>query len=114
MVEPLRTDPVIRKLLEKTEAGKVDWLPSDEGYQCSPGDNFNFTIRKVEDSYVLTMEDEYHREIFKEIVHEEIFYKNASEEEKVRIFEDLYEMARRMALDADNKISGAYSALDKI
>jgi hypothetical protein len=114
MVEPLKTEPVIRKLLEKTKAGKVDWLPSDEGYQCSLGDNFRFFIRKIEDSYILSMEDEYQREIFKEVAREEIFDLDAADQEKVQIFKDLYEMARRIAVDAENKIDVAYSALEKI
>jgi len=114
MIEPLRTEPIIVKLLEKTRKGRVDWSEWGGGYRCSLDDAYYFVISRVEDSVLLSMNDSLGKQIFQEIAREEIYYGDPRDQERVEMFRDLFELARRKALNADEKIANALSSLEKI
>lgn len=114
MVEPLNTKPIIIKLLEKTQAGRVDWEDHGNGFQCNLDGEYFFRVHKVEDSYVISMLDKYQHEIFRETAIEEIYYRDPRDEERLQSFQDLYELARRKAVKANEKISGVDAVLDRI
>ena len=114
MVEPLKTEPIITKLLEKTRKGRVEWTKWGGGYRCSLDDVYYFEVSKVEDSFLFSMKDDMGSDIFEEAAREEIYYADSRAEERVEMFRDLYELARRRALNADAKIAEAFSSLEKI
>ena len=114
MVEPLNTKPIITKLLEKTKAGRVDWEDHGNGFQCNLDGEYLFRVYKVEDSYGIIMLDKYQNEIFRETATEEIYFRNPRDEERLQFFQDLYELARRRAVKANEKIAGVDAVLDKI
>ncbi len=114
MIEPLETEPIIAKLLEKTREGRVDWEKWGSGYRCAIDNEYFFVVSKIEDSFLFSMRDNLDDEIFQEIAREEIYYKDPRDEERLEIFRDLYELARRKAVNADKKIAGAFSSLEKI
>lgn len=114
MVEPLKTEPIITKLLEKTRKGRVEWTRWGDGYRCSLDDVYFFVVSKVEDSFLLSMQDNLGNDIFQETAREEIYYVGPTAEERIDMFRDLYELARRKALNADAKIADAFSSLEKI
>jgi len=114
MIDPLETEPIIIKLLEKTRDGRVDWGMWGDGYRCSLDEEYFFFIHKAEDSYVLSMNDRESNEIFQEVAREEIYYNDPRKEERVELFRDLFELARRKAVKVGEKIASAYSSLEKI
>jgi len=114
MIDPLKTEPVIKKLLEKTRAGRVEWEKGNRGYRCSLDDEYYFNISRVEDSFLFSMGDKMGDEIFQETAQEEIFYRDPGAQERVELFRDLYELARRKAVGAEGKIDNAMSSLDRI
>ncbi len=114
MVEPLNTKPIITKLLEKTRNGRVDWEKRGGGYMCSLDNEYFFVISQVEDSILLSMNDKMGNEIFQEVAREEIYYADPRDQERVELFHDLFELARRKAVNANEKIAGAFSSLEKI
>jgi hypothetical protein len=114
MIEPLKTEPIIVKLLEKTRKGRVDWIEWGNGYRCSLDEVYYFVVSRVEDSFLLSMNDELNNQIFQEIAREELYYGDPRDQERVEMFRDLYELARRKALNADAKIADALSSLEKI
>jgi hypothetical protein len=114
MIDPLKTEPIILKLLEKTREGRVDWGRWSGGYRCSLDDEYFFFVRKVEDTFLLSMYDRLDNEIFQETAREEVYYGDPRDEVRVEMFRDLFELARRRAVNAGEKIANAFSTLEKI
>jgi len=114
MPAPIDTESIIRKLLQKTEVGKIEWTADGRTFNCSLDDKFRFEITKKEDIYTIKMQDERWNEIFTESIQEEIFFKNDQTRRKFEMLRDLYEMARRIAFDVDNKLAGVSELLDRI
>src|SRR6266478_8367416 len=112
MVEPLKTEPIITKLLEKTRQRRVEWSEWGGGYRCSLDDTYYFVVSQVEDSFLFSMHDNLGKQIFQEIAREEIYYGDPRDQERVEKFRDLFELARRKALNADEKIANALSSLE--
>src|SRR6266849_5242027 len=107
MIEPLKTEPIIMKLLDKTRKGRVEWSKWGDGYRCSLDDEYYFVVSRVEDSFLLSMNDNVGNEIFQEIAREEIYYDDPRDQQRVEMFRDLLELARRKAVNADQKIANA-------
>src|ERR1700676_4698823 len=103
MIDPLRTEPIIIKLLEKTREGRVDWARWSGGYRCSLDDEYFFFISKVEDTFLLSMNENLGNKIFQEVAREEVYYGDPGDQERVEIFRDLFELARRKAVNAGEK-----------
>jgi hypothetical protein len=114
MVEPLNTKPIVGKLLEKTRDGRVGWEARGGGYMCSLDEEYFFLISRIEDSILLSMNDKMGNEIFQEVGREEIYYANPADQERFELLRDLFELARRKAVNADEKIADAFSSLEKI
>ncbi|MGB7472170.1 MAG: hypothetical protein WBW58_22555, partial [Candidatus Acidiferrum sp.] len=62
----------------------------------------------------IAMLDKYQHEIFRETATEEIYYRDPHDEERLQLFQDLYELARRRAVKANEQIAGVDAVLDKI
>lgn len=114
MIEPLQYQPIIEKLLEKTKRGRVSW--EDHGsneFRCDL-DQYRFFIRRSDDSYILRMEDEFQRILFSLRAQEEIIYLDQEKGHLFEVLSDLYELARRKALNVTDKLAGVTELLDKI
>jgi hypothetical protein len=114
MVAPIESHGIIAKLLEKTEAGRIDWRGSHTTFECVLEDKYRFEITKDGDTYTIVMKDDKWNEIFTVSVQEELIYGNEASRLEFEVVRDLYELARRIAFDVDKKIAGVSDLLDKI
>ena len=126
MVEPLDYQKILRKLLEKTKENRVDWHDQGGAYfRCELDKRYEFRVGKNDEGYVLRMSDIDAGSgigsrigpdpILLEIdVEEEIYYSDPLEKEKFELLSDLYELARRKALNVPEKLSKLEELLDRI
>lgn len=116
MVEPLEIQSILEKLREKTKAGRVPWREGElKGlgqFSCEL-ENYRFVVWKSEDTYGVRMEDADGRTIFFVKVEEEIVF-TEEREEIFSIVSDLYELARRKALNVPEKLASVAELLDRI
>ena len=114
MIEPLQYQPIIEKLLDKTKLGRVPWEDDGvTGFRCDL-DEFGFFVWKFEDGYGLRMVDERQRQLFSVKAEEEILYGDDNKERLFELLSDIYELARRIALNVPDKLAGAAHILDRI
>lgn len=114
MAAPIDSQTVITKLLEKTEAGRIEWSASGRTFVCFLEDKYRFEIRKDDDIYTILMMDDHLNQIFTESALEELIFNTAGDREKFEKLRDLHELARRIAFDVDKKVAGVSDLLDKI
>jgi hypothetical protein len=128
---------VIKKLLEKTRQGRVEWNADDRlnSFRCTilgapePTANalanrlnknkeekiFSFTVTTsgTDDSQpVLRMRDKAENEIFRVVSND--LPTSPEEEEVSQMIEEIYELARRQALKIDQKLVLASTLLDRV
>lgn len=121
--------PIIRKLLEKTRQGRVEWsagLPRNS-FTCSLGgaatlgtihpnnERFWFTIEKLGiEGYrqLLTMRDQAENQIFQ--VESNDLPTSSQEEETSVLLDELYDLARRQALKVEQKLEVVSTLLDRV
>jgi hypothetical protein len=113
--------PVISKLLAKTTERKIEWKGTYESstFICALEGEYSFEIEKGKSGSgnwyrKLTMKDREEGEVF---VARAIFPTQNSSNENDELFQtldDLYEQARRVALDVDKKVNAVSDILDKI
>jgi hypothetical protein len=114
MIEQLQYEPIIDKLLEKTKAGRVPWEDYGQNeFRCDV-DQYKFHVWKFDDGYGLRMEDERQRVLFSVRAEEEIIYLQPEKERAFQLLSDLFELARRKALNVPDKLAGVAQLLDKI
>jgi hypothetical protein len=114
MIEPLEYKPIIQKLLEKTKAGRVPWEEHEwDRFRCTL-DEYTFFVWKTDDGYALSMEDMHHKRVFLAKAEEEIIFTQRDKEEMFELLSDLYELARRKALNIPEKLAGVSELLDNI
>lgn len=117
MPAPIDSEKIIAKLLEKTEAGRIAWEGFGSGgksFRCSLEDKYKFEITRNDDIYTIAMKDEYWNEIFVESIQEELIYPRAGDKAKFEMLQDLYEFARRSALDVEKKVADVSHLLDSV
>lgn len=116
MPAPIDSETIIAKLLEKTEAGRVEWRSPamGRGFQCFLDETYKFEIIKSGDIYTITMKDGSWNEIFVESIQEQLIYERDEDRRKFDMLRDLYELARRDALDVEKKVADVSNLLDKI
>ena len=115
MSESVESKPIVEKLLEKTKAGRLHWEESaaDDEFRCVLGD-YTFYVRRTQDGYGLRMEDAYRRVIIRTHADEEIVFADIEKEATFSLLSDVYELARREALQIPEKLANAAAILDKI
>jgi hypothetical protein len=119
MIEPLEYKEIIDKLIEKTKAGKVTWSEleghgSDQFY-CDLENQYQFLSWKTGDTYGLTMrEQSSSREFFSVKIEEEIYFSDPRRKQLFELLSDLYELARRKALNLPDRLANVAELLDKI
>ena len=124
MVEPLDYQNILKKLIEKTKEGRVQWQNAGVFFSYEPNEQYEFRIWKSEDQYVFRMSDIGNEPIGTRIGpnpilleingEDEIYYSDPQKREKFEMLSDLYELARRSALNIPDKLSKLEELLDKI
>jgi hypothetical protein len=112
--EPIDYNEIIDRLTQKTEEGKVNWeqVYSLNKFSCTVDGEFTFSIEKFqrfgqEDTIVrLSMTDKENNEIFQ--VEHDVEYPVG------RRLGDLHEVARRRALNVEDKINAVKNILNRI
>ena len=114
--------PVIQKLLERTQQGRVHWQGGLGTFYCSLGwereSTLKFTLSSIatqdinHDTRFLVMEDIHGNELFR--VESNDLPTSAEEEAISNLVNQLYDLARREALKVDEKLELASSLLDQV
>ncbi len=116
MPSVLDYEPIITKLLEKSEQGRLKWeKPRFSTYfECTIDEQYRFKTERSGDGYLLRMEDKDGAEIFTVTAEEQVVFKSGEEEKLFEKIRDIHELARRKALNVDEKLATVTSLLDKV
>jgi|SRR5579863_6730547 len=124
MVEPLDYQNILKKLIEKTKEGRVQWQDHGVYFSCDLNEQYECRVWKSEDQFVFRMSDISDESIGGRIGpnpilleingEDEIYYSDPQKREKFELLSDLYELARRNALNIPEKLSKLEELLDKI
>ncbi|SRR6266404_2349145 len=113
--------PVISKLLEKTKDRKIEWKGTYDSttFICALEGEYSFEIEKAKSSggnwyRKLTMKDREQGEVFVARAISPTSNSSAENDALFQTLDELYEQARRVALDVDKKVSDVSNILDKI
>lgn len=131
--DPAEYKEIVRKLLEKTRQGRVEWA-ADLGrnsFRCTIGEpetsrtliarvneeerNFSFTVMASgpdDSAPVLIMLDRSNNEIFRAVSND--LPTSPEEEEISQMIEEIYDLARRQALKIEQKLVLASTLLDRV
>jgi len=106
--------PIIQKLLDRTKEGKVLWEEATRGFKAAVG-LFTFRVFSSDEggdtTVRLTMRDDHDSEIF-EVTLTDDPPTIARYRQAVTNMKELYELARRKALNVEEKLGAVSSLLD--
>jgi hypothetical protein len=112
---------VISKLLEKTKDRKVEWKGTYDSttFICALEGQYSFEIEKAKSSggvwyRRLTMKDRDQAEVFVTRAFAPSSNSTVDNDNVFQTLDQLYEQARRIALDIDKKVNDVSNILDKI
>ncbi len=105
-------EPIIRKLLEKSEEGRLAWEKRNWPFVCTIDGQYTFEVARDGDTYSLTMKDSMGEDIFSVSREQEVVYREPKDKELLGMLRDLYELARRKALNVDEKLATVSALLD--
>lgn len=121
MAQPTEFLPIVEKLLDKTRQGKIEWKPTYEEmvFICAIEGQYSFEIKKGLTSggagfRKLTMKGTGEEEL---VVFRAAYPTQQTSTENDRLFEqldELYDRARRLALNIDEKVQNVSAILDKL
>lgn len=124
---PTEYKPIIKKLVQKTREGRVQWQTPTfgsiqyegvdtflSGLGSEPGETVSFTItaNRAESVRSLVMKDSNGSEIF--AITSNDLPTSRDEEEVSMLLDELYDVARRQALRVEQKLELASSLLDRV
>ena len=120
--DPAEYVPIIRKLLERTKQGRVQWQGGLGAFSCTLGsekkeDTLEFTLSTAATSLInydvrfLVMKDIKGNELFR--VEASDLPTSRQEEEISSLIYELYDLARKQALKVDEKLGLASTLLDR-
>ena len=124
-------EPFVKKLLEKSEQGRLNWVerrrPEVDShamllgrvdsltyFTCTVEGEYTFESERTDEGYKLTIKDSKGVEFFSITGEQAIVYDDPKKEELFSMLRDLYELARNKALNVDEKLATAAVLLDKI
>jgi hypothetical protein len=123
-------EPLVKKLLEKSEQGRLNWEkieprvgpylpvegiePDPPYFACALEGQAFFQSRRTDQGYQLIMKDQKGNELFSITGEEAVLYDDPKEEELFKMLRDIYELARKKALNVNEKIATAVGLLDRI
>jgi hypothetical protein len=113
--------PVITKLLERTKERKIEWKGTYDSttFICALEGQYSFEIEKARFSSgawyrKLTMKDREEGEVFVTIARVPTETSSTENDQLFQMLDELYETARRIALDVDRKVNEISKILDSI
>lgn len=115
--------PIVRKLLERTKQGRVQWQGGLGAFSCTLGsekkeNSLEFTLSTAATSLInydvrfLVMTDVNGNELFR--VEASDLPTSPQEEEMSGLIYELYDLARKQALKVDEKLGLASNLLDRV
>jgi hypothetical protein len=129
-------EPIVKKLLEKSEQGRLNWergeLPADSLgltplrwgpmqpqprptiFHCEIEGRYTFQLRKIDQGYELVMLDSDGQEMFSIMGESAVVYDDPAKQELFEMLRSIFELARKKALNVDEQIAAATTLLDKI
>jgi len=108
-------EPIVTKLLEKSREGRLNWEKDPLGqFACRIEGEYVFTSKTTEDGYGLTMEDSEGNVIFSITAEQDVVFAEPKQEELFNMLRDIYQLARKKALNVDEKIATAAGLLDRV
>jgi hypothetical protein len=109
-------EPIVRKLLEKSEQGRLNWEKKRfvGGFRCTIDGQYTFNATRTDEGFRLSMEDSEGDEMFSITGEEAVVYDDPEKEKLFKTLRDIYELARKKALSVDEKIATAAGLLDKV
>lgn len=130
MIEPLEHKRILEKLKAKSLEGRISWKTvsfEDNRFECDL-ENYKFTVWKREDRFGALMEESDSPPpagsiggfgsspviLFSVEADEEIIFRSDERRETYELLSDIYEVARRKALNVPEKLAGVAELLDKI
>jgi hypothetical protein len=121
MANPNEYVPLMSKLLEKTKERKIDWkgTADDTTFICALEGQYSFEIARYKASSgiwyrKLTMRDKEQAEVFVARAYVPTPTSPSENDQLFQTLDNLYEYARRIALDIDQKVNDVSNILDKI
>jgi hypothetical protein len=118
---PINYEPVIERLLHRSEEGKVPWEKAgsqDDEFvstlEVGAGRAYQFHIKRVDGSYVLQMTDAEHNEIFGLSAEVEVPFGPWQNQARLNQLREIFELARRKVFSVDQKLADVVSLLDAI
>src|SRR5258708_1985272 len=118
MLEPLEYRNVLQKLRDKTLEGRVAWgtvWRYRNRFECELDGRYKFAVWKDDDKYGVTMsESDGEDSLFSVEAEEQIRYPSEGKKEAYELLAEIFELARRSALDVPGKLATVANLLDKI
>jgi len=118
--EPLNFEPLVKRLIEKSKAGKLDWKPTADrkSFVISVGGgNTGFKIRQEQisdidqwgnwETYDVPRLDMLDEKGF-------LIWKISRKDVSPGLIDELYKLAQRIANKVDDRLDGAIEALDDL
>jgi hypothetical protein len=111
-------EPVIDKLLNKSEAGAVPWKPTyeEDTFVAALEGEVTFEIRRLDDGgYQFLMKDQNDKKIIEMACHDRMpgHFDYVNDDRYFEKVSRLFEAARVKALDVDRKLTVAEALLDR-
>lgn len=113
--------PMVEKLFEKTKAGKIEWKPTYDSatFICVLEGEYSFEIEKSKSDsgsiYCgLTMKDKDKDTVFVAQAFRSTPTTTAENDQVYSVLAELFERARRIALNVDKKVNEVKNILDKM
>jgi hypothetical protein len=115
MQATIEYEPIVAKLLEKSQQGRLNWEKRGWAeFACAIERQYRFTSTATSDGYELKMEDSEGNVIFSITGEQAVVYDDPKKEEVFNTLRDLYQLARKKALNIDEKLASAAVFLDSI
>jgi hypothetical protein len=108
-------EPVITKLLEKSRQGRLNWEKGEwREFVCKIEGQYTFASKRTDEGYALTMRDSEGNVILSISGEQAVVYDDPKKEELFNMLRDLHVLARKKALNIDEKLASAALLLDNI
>ena len=115
MVEPLNISPILEKLWEKTRQGKLPWIEGDfDSFSCELDAEYILEVFRRKDGYGLRMMDRYRKELAALKAEDELIFRDMERKQVFERLKDVYELARRQALNIPEKLATVSHLLDRV
>ena len=112
----LDQDQVIEILTEKTKQGRLNWIgaPPLDIFSCSLEGKYFISVNKIGNDFTMIMSDKEQNALFSIMAVQEVIFSEYAAEQRFNKLRTLHELARRKALNIDEKIAEVSDLLEKL